>query len=119
MLTPLNQSREKKEDLVNYLYELLNGDRSDYELALELLDQASASVPYSAHTVYKQYFNIIDVHDKFWYCYHYGFDVRHWRTKVIMGIMMTSLINAWCLYCEKSKISLLEFRDGIILSLLK
>jgi len=83
------------------------------------LNDAIQTREHHHHQFYRNNFNYVDIHDRYWYQHHYKFHTHHWRTKMIMGIMGVGLINSWTLFCEKSAISYSEYRKDLSNSLIK
>jgi len=72
------------------------------------------------HQFYRQYFNAIDCHDRYWYKLPYNYQVKsNWKTVYLFCILKVGLINTWVLHNELVRIDLKDYLIDIAKYLLK
>lgn len=86
-------------------------------LRLELPD-ISYPRPAYPHTFYRTHFNLIDLHDRYFYKAVSEHHCRDWKKKFLMGLLTSALVNAWVLHCVRSPSSMKSFNLSLAHNLL-
>lgn len=68
--------------------------------------------------VYGDWFNAVDLHDRYLYRVEYKHKIQNWHTKYFFCILESVVVNSWCLYAQSHPISLVDFRKLLALQLL-
>ncbi len=74
------------------------------------------------HSFYKSHFNGVDMFNKLFYAYDYGYKIYHWKVRMVMSVLKNLLISTFALVVEKEKerdptvleMDLLTFRKVVI-----
>jgi hypothetical protein len=65
------------------------------------------------HIFYRKHFNSIDKHDKLFYRLASSFHIPHWRTKMLLSILLSAVVNSWVLYREEHSEDLPVFVEAV------
>jgi hypothetical protein len=69
------------------------------------------------HAHYKEHYNSIDQHDRYWYQLECQHPISQWRAKFILSVLQSSMINSWILFKYFGGLGLREYREEIIKSI--
>jgi hypothetical protein len=110
-----------KLELATRIMTLCNPTPSQHQAQDDVFSQAArythTSHP-SHHQFYRDHFNGVDLHNRFWYQFHFSFRVKHWRTKMLLSVFESAVTNSWVLACEDSQLELAVFRAALFQHLL-
>lgn len=71
------------------------------------------------HDFYRDHFNLIDLHDRYWYRAQDSHHNHSWKSKLLLGNMKIAMINAW-VACELVHHKpYLDFRKHVAVEMLK
>lgn len=75
------------------------------------------SVTPPVHTLYRDHFNLVDLHDKRWYSVEETHPIHRWQTKHVLGILRNSMGNIWVKHFLEDPVEWLDFRKDLALEL--
>jgi hypothetical protein len=84
----------------------------------EDLQQISYPRPGFPHSYYKTHFNLVDLHDRYFYTLTSDHYSRDWRKVFLLGFLHSALINVWVVQCSEQYEMLRDFRTALAAELL-
>jgi len=116
----IKPKRLKKDPLIRLMVERLNPKNESLYLRTQSdLDSHIHNGFPVHHNFYKENFNTIDIHNRYWYQFQYKFQTKHWRTKMFFGLLGVAVVNSFTLWNEKERTDQLTYRECIIESLIE
>lgn len=103
----------KKEVLANRIVNLCNPPALQVDKQNAVLDDANRAIHLSIpphHSLYRANFNGVDLHNRYWYRFPFSFRCCNWRSKMVLSILGSAVVNAWVLACEDAEFDLSVFR---------
>ncbi len=85
------------------------GSMAEVEAVKKKIMVASFRGSGDLHTLYKSWFNLVDLGDKYWYAaadYHGN---RQWKSKMLYSIMHRFMVNVWVLSIFKKESLWIDF----------
>jgi len=73
---------------------------------LAQIDSSFASGEAEQHSFYKDHFNGVDLHDRYWYKLAYSYQIRDWTTVYFFALLKVALINVYVLHRELDNVDL-------------
>ena len=107
----------KKENMVEKILVMLaptEAETTKQDATLKKFDELTFTGLAIHHDLYRSTFNSIDIHDRHWNSCKYTFALLSWRSKMLLSILGSAVINAWVLLRENHEISLREFRTQVV-----
>lgn len=74
---------------------LMNSDIDKAEGVLLALSKANFENMHIPNKLYRQHFNLVDLVDRYCAQFKNGHGVNNWRTKYILNILRTAIVNCW------------------------
>ena len=75
--------------------------QSTQQHTLSLFDDKKFASEPPHHNYYRSHFNGVDLHNRYWYAFSFSFKVNHWRTKLLLSMLGSAVVNSWVLSCEQ------------------
>jgi len=82
----------------------------------DLVDGNQASDDH--HQKYRECFNAIDLHDRLWYSLQNHHKNVNWRSKLVISLLISSVINSHVMYKHYENIGLIQFAEELAIDLL-
>ena len=73
--------------------------KESLEKAEHLMKSLSFADPAHLHQLYKDWFNLVDIGDGYWYDIQESHKNTCWKSKMIFSIMCFFMLNVWVLSC--------------------
>ena len=99
------KSPTKKAEMVDLLLRANNVKSNELEEAKRKLVAAKTTIIAPHHSHYRNTFNAIDLHDRFWNKRQDHHALRFWRSKFIISLLQSGMINAWVLCSQSTPIT--------------
>jgi len=110
----IRPGKRKKMDLALHIYQVLtNPERIPKRDTVLKELRKSFHTDASHHIFYRENFNAVDLHDRFWYSFNYNYIVKDWKQTYFFALFKMALINSWVIYNEKERVKLLEFLEEV------
>ncbi len=77
--------------------EILQSHLGEIDNLKSQIPKANFPIPAFPHEYYHKYFNLVDLHDRYFYhevSSHYN---RNWKKKFLLGLLDSATINVWVL----------------------
>jgi hypothetical protein len=110
-----------KLDVATRIVSLCNPPAAQRDRQNSVLQAAPTAIHTSTpphHMLYREHFNGVDLHDRYWYRFSFCFRCNNWRTKMLLSLFGSAVVNAWVLGCEDTNLDLALFRIGLTEKLL-
>ena len=69
--------------------------------------------PAPLHNIYREYFNLVDLADRYWYSVQETHPNICWKSKLLLGNMRFGILNAWVLSVGVNYEEWKEFRANL------
>jgi len=87
-----------KKKIIEQIQRAKRGQETDFSLIKKQLTESSRQEMGIQHDLYRQYFNVVDLHDKYWYKIQCKHRINDWVPKLIISLLYTGLINSWSIF---------------------
>jgi len=116
-------SGKRKAELISTMEYILNPSETEDTQLRQLLHNISNTkfdTEAKQHQLYREKFNAVDLHDRYWYKLPYNYQVKSsWKAAYLFAVMKIALINSWVLHNELSRMELKEYLLKIVAFLLE
>ncbi len=117
--TKYHKKGKRKSESISIIMDGQNITQSDIEGMRGRLSTEHQQIPTLHHQHYRDTFNFVDLHDRWWNELQMNHTIISWRSKFIISILETGLINAFVLYRHLKNVDLLEFCKQIAIDICK
>jgi len=104
---------KRKKDFVNVILQGQTIRTNVLDDLKKLLRSSSHKTSPPHHGYYKDYFNGVDLHDRFFYKQRSHHSIRNWEPKFIWSILQVGLNNSWALFCSIQDVPFLDFCETV------
>lgn len=91
----------KKADIIDRILRTQELDEEALRATLDQLRKSGKRGGDVHHQYYKKSFNLIDVHDKYWYDIQPSHTISHWQAKLSISLLDIGLVNTFALGKQK------------------
>ena len=109
----IRTAKKNKSEIINHINELhQKHDENTVNNVLKDIENGELNYFPNHHEHYRSFFNGVDLHNRFWYKFYFGYHVKHWQTVYLFSIIKVAIINSWVIFNEivpgKNLITFLE-----------
>jgi hypothetical protein len=107
------RSGGKKEVVANRILSLCSPSGAQLGMQHNVLRDADAAIHHSDpphHNRYREHFSGVDRHNRLWYRFRFSYRCCNWRTKILLSVLGSAVVNAWVLEREDAQTELDVFR---------
>jgi len=90
----------------------INPDPSEeakFKNILSQIEKAEIETEPPHHSLYRDKFNGVDLHDRYWYKLNYNYQVKNWHTVYAFCLFKVGVINSWVIFNELKRIDMDEY----------
>jgi hypothetical protein len=113
---------KKKSDYVAKIMsrvKTVHSSNSMIETSMKIIKSTGFIDPAPIHQFYHNWFNLVDIADKYWYQVADYHGNRKWKSKMLYSIMCHFTLNVWCLSISKHPMLWKDFRKTLSTELIE
>jgi len=118
----IRPGKRNKAKLVEHIFTVLQDPKrraTESETMIKELHQTIFLNDPIHHLFYRSHFNSIDIHDRMWYRFCYGYRVFNWRLVYTMNLLKVASINSWVIYNEYERLDQQNYLENVAIWCIK
>jgi len=113
---------KKKADYVDKILrriEIVHQDQTLLQKVQQYVESCYLQDPAPLHKFYREWFNLVDLTDRYWYDVQEAHQNTRWKSKMLFGIMRMFVINSWTLSVFDTYTPWLDFQNHLAKELIE